>query len=56
MNFINKFAPKDIIAKLLVAVMGVYLSKHPDWIKPDVMMTIIGYYFGHRTSGVDDGQ
>jgi len=48
--------PKDIIA-VLILVSFVFLAFNGiDTPLTDLVALMIGYYFGHRTTGIDDGQ
>ena len=48
--------PKDIIA-VLILVSFVFLAFNGiDTPLTDLVALMIGYYFGHRSTGIDDGQ
>ena len=50
------FHPKDFIALLTVLAIFVMVIVNANHSFDAILALIIGYYFGHRTSGVDKGQ
>ena len=49
------FKPKDIIAILLILIFGGLKYSGMDGEVTPIVTLIIGYYFGHRRSGTDNG-
>ena len=47
--------PKDIIAIVILVGIGVLKAQGVDGNIDVVLALIVGYYFGHRKSGVDNG-
>jgi len=47
--------PKDIIAVLILVGAFFLLINGVDSPITEMVALIVGYYFGHRKSGVDDG-
>ena len=53
---VKMLQPKDVIA-ILVLVSFVFLTFNGiDSPLTEVVTLMLGYYFGHRNSGVDDGK
>lgn len=48
--------PKDLIALLTIVLVFALIIVKANHSLDAVLALILGYYFGHRTSGVDKGE
>ncbi|MEK7578684.1 MAG: hypothetical protein AAB456_03140, partial [Patescibacteria group bacterium] len=51
-----RFHPKDIIAVIVLVGVGYFKMKGINGGLDTAAALILGYYFGHRISGVDNGK
>lgn len=52
----QKFKPKDFVAMLVVVLIFSLVIVKANHSFDAILAMIIGFYFGHRASGIDQGQ
>lgn len=52
----TKIQPKDLIAIIVVVMIGILRMKGVNGTLDAPIALILGYYFAHRKDGVDKGQ
>lgn len=50
------FTPRDVVALASLATAGIFAYFHMQEVVALIITGVVGYYFGHRTSGVDTGE
>ena len=52
----NDFKPKDFVAILTICAIFIMVIVNSNHSFDAILALIIGYYFGHRATGVDKGR
>ena len=52
----KSYSPKDLVAVFIIGVFVLMKLKGVNGSLDAIVALIIGYYFGHRKSGIDNGK